>query len=200
MVANMTARFLVAFSALSVLVAGCGAAPQAAPIQVISITPVASPSSAGASGAASRAAAATPATAVIKVYVVGAVLRPGVYSLPPGSRIEDAVKAAGGFVAGADMVQVNLAAKVRDEQEIYVPNVGESAAPRIAPPGSPPLVNINTATSTSMVAALGIPLALARKIVTYRNKNGPYASADDLQKVPVPAADLARIRGAITTR
>ncbi|MGH2366174.1 MAG: SLBB domain-containing protein [Chloroflexota bacterium] len=197
----MTGRFLAVLGTLAVLVAGCGHASRAAPIQVISITPVAGASSAGASTVAtSLAPAATAEAQGIKVYVVGAVARPGVYALPPGSRIEDAVKAAGGFVAGADMVQVNLAAKVRDEQEIYVPTVGEAATAKIAAPGSPALVNINTATSTSMVAALGISLSLARKIVTYRNKNGPYASADDLQKVPVPAAELARIRGTITTR
>ena len=127
------------------------------------------------------------------MYVTGAVARPGVYGLDPDSRVEDAIGAAGGFVDGADMPRVNLAARVRDEQEIFVPRVGEGG-PAVAGSG----VNINTATSTQLRDGLGITSTLASKIVAYRRQHGPFRSVDDLRQVPVPDGDLARIRTQIT--
>ncbi|MHB8617982.1 MAG: helix-hairpin-helix domain-containing protein [Chloroflexota bacterium] len=146
------------------------------------------------------AAATTPASGVaassgMMVYVVGAVARPGVYPLPPGSRVQDAIKAAGGFLPGADMVRVNLAARVRDEEEIFVPLAGQGV-PLSASPGAG--LNVNTAGAARLHSALGISTTLARKIVAYREAHGPFASVDDLSKVPVPSTELNRIRGAIS--
>src|SRR5690349_6621222 len=106
---------------------GCGAEQPA----VVAATPLAS---------RPAAATATPVPAEIRVYVAGAVARPGVYSLGPDSRVEDAVAAAGGFLPGADMVRVNLAARVHDEEEIFVPAIGEPA-----PSPAAKMVNVNTA-------------------------------------------------------
>jgi competence protein ComEA len=130
----------------------------------------------------------------IKVYVTGAVARPGVYGLKPDSRVEDAVSAAGGFVDGADMPRVNLAARVRDEEEIFVPRVGE-AAPAVGTKA----LNINAASSTQLRDTLGISSTLAGRIVSYRRQHGPFRSVEDLKLVPVPDDQLARIRTLVST-
>jgi len=142
----------------------------------------------------SVAPTATPAPPDIRVYVTGAVNKPGVYSLDPDSRVEDAVASAGGFVDGADQVRVNLAARVHDEQEIFVPRVGESE-----PALTAKAVNVNTASSTQLRDGLGISSTLASRIVSYRRQHGPFRSVDDLRQVPVPDADLSRIRPLVTT-
>ncbi|MDE3077352.1 MAG: ComEA family DNA-binding protein [Chloroflexota bacterium] len=172
--------------ASSAILSACGSA--GSELQVVASTPVAT--------RGPQVPTPAPTPAAIKVYVTGAVARPGVYALSPDSRIEDAVAAAGGFVDGADMVRVNLAARVRDEQEIFVPKVGQPAPAEAASAS----VNLNSASATQLHDSLGLSTTLARKIVTFRNKNGPFASVDDLKKVPVPAAQLERIRNAVTTR
>ncbi len=164
------------------LLAGCG--PASSTIQVVA-----------ASAVPSRVApAATAVPAEIRVYVTGAVLHPGVYGLLPESRVEDAIAAAGGFVQGADMPRVNLAARVRDEQEIYVPLVGE-AMPALAAKA----VNINSASASQLRDGLGITSTLANRIVAYRRQHGPFKSVDDLRLVPVPDPDLSRIRSLAST-
>ena len=127
------------------------------------------------------------------MYVAGAVARPGVYALAPDSRVEDAVAAAGGFLPGADMPRVNLAARVRDEEEIFVPKVGE-AEPNLTAKS----VNINSASAAQLRDALAIPAALATRIVSYRRQHGPFRTVDDLRLVPVPDDQLNRIRSRIT--
>jgi competence protein ComEA len=160
--------------------AGCGSTAQSG---VTLATPV-----------ASRSVAPAPTAVVeIKVYVTGEVARPGVYALAADSRVEDAVAAAGGFVAGADMPRVNLAARVRDEEEIFVPKVGE-AAPSLTAKS----VNVNTASATQLRDGLSIPSALASRIVSYRRQHGPFHSVEDLRQVPVPEDQLSRIRSQIT--
>jgi competence protein ComEA len=143
---------------------------------------------------ASRSAAPAPTAVLeIKVYVTGEVARPGVYALAADSRVEDAVAAAGGFVAGADMPRVNLAARVRDEEEIFVPKVGE-ATPSLTAKS----VNVNTASATQLRDGLSIPSSLASRIVSYRRQHGPFHSVEDLRQVPVPEDQLSRIRSQIT--
>lgn len=166
---------------LSMLVFALAACGSPSPVIVVATTAPPLPA---------RTAAPPPE---VVVYVTGAVSRPGVYRLQSNSRVQDAVKAAGGFAPGADMPRVNLAARVRDEEEIFVPRVGE-AAPAL--PAS--AVNINSASATQLRQALGIPSALATKIVAYRRQHGPFSTVDDLRKVPVSDADLQRIRPQIT--
>lgn len=128
------------------------------------------------------------------MYVTGAVARPGVYGLAPDSRVEDAIAAAGGFMPGADMPSVNLAARVKDEEEIFVPKLGEPA-----PNLSVKSMNVNTATAAQLRDGLAIPSALATRIVSYRRQHGPFRTIDDLRLVPVPDDQLSRIRTQITT-
>jgi competence protein ComEA len=170
-------RRLVAWLAPALLLAACGGS---APTLVLP-TVVATTSPAPAASVASRE---------VEVYVIGAVARPGVYSLPPDSRIQDAIAAAGGFSVGADMVRVNLAARVRDEQEIFVPKVGETIPSGLPASG----VDLNSASATQLRTALGLTTTVANKIVSYRRAHGPFNSVDDLRNVPVSDADIERIR------
>jgi competence protein ComEA len=178
----MTGRLLLILGMAAVLSA-CGGSPAAT--QIVAATPV---------PVRSLAPTATAVPPEIKVYVTGAVAKPGVYGLAPDSRVEDAITAAGGFVDGADMPRVNLAARVRDEQEIFVPHIGEAEAGVAAR-----AVNINSATSTQLRDGLSISSTLASRIVSYRRQHGPFRSVDDLRQVPVPDADLTRIRSLVAT-
>jgi competence protein ComEA len=183
MLSGMTVRLLVCLM-LAALLAGCGSPPAT---QVTAATPL-----------PERSLAANPTPAAeIKVYVTGAVAHPGVYALTPDSRVEDAVTAAGGFVDGADQPRVNLAAKVRDEEEIFVPRVGETTPSLVA---GAEAVTINTASATQLRQALGISSTIAGHIVSYRRQHGPFKSVDDLRLVPVSDADLNRIRQLVSTR
>jgi len=139
-----------------------------------------------------RAATATPGP--IKVYVSGAVLHPGVYSVAQDSRLEQALAAAGGPSADADLVQINLAQRICDEQQIYVPAKGEKATPILptlparmgsleAPSTSNRLININTAGVSELDSLPGIGPALAQRIVDYRQANGPFRTIEDIKKV-----------------
>lgn len=125
---------------------------------------------------------ATPAQ--LAVYVTGAVVSPGVYYLPEGSRIEEALQAAGGATADANLNRVNLARRVRDEDQIFVPKVGEESP--LVPPGSyseggP--ININTASTAELEALPGIGPTLAQRIVDYREAHGPFAAIEDVTNV-----------------
>jgi competence protein ComEA len=184
MLPGMAARLLGLFCLILAL-AGCGSAPREA--QVVAATPAPSKISA-------VAPSASLAVVEIRVYVTGAVARPGVYGLTPDSRVEDAIAAAGGFLAGADTPRVNLAARLRDEQEIFVPKVGESV-PNL-PSGA---VNVNSASAAQLREGLGISSTLASRIVAYRRQHGPFKTVDDLRLVPVPDDQLTRIRSQVTT-
>ena len=143
-------------------------------------------------------AAAT--TGLIHVYVSGAVARPAVYELPPGSLIDDAVRAAGGFAAEADTAAVNLAQAAADGMQVHVPVLGElSTTP---PPVSLPagaeattavrmggitiggLININTATQADLEILPGIGPSTAANIIAHREANGPFATIEAIMDVP----------------
>jgi len=125
------------------------------------------------------------------VHVTGAVRRPGVYTLPSGSRVTDAVEEAGGLLPDAVPEQVNLARVVADGEQIHVPDeddpLGQSAP--VAPPASGAvgsaggLVNLNVADATQLDTLPGVGPATAAKIVADREANGPFASVDDLGRV-----------------
>jgi len=145
--------------------------PRPTPIEIIEPTP---------------ALSSTPGK--IGVYVVGAVLNPGVYFLPQGSRVADALEAAGGATEEADLVRVNLAKRVYDEEEIYVPRLGEENPPLLSPLGSSGgqaggKININTATAAELETLPGIGPVLAQRIVDYRKANGPFATIEDIKNV-----------------
>lgn len=125
------------------------------------------------------------------VFVSGAVKQPGVFELPPGSRVEDAVKAAGGFGALADSQKLNLARLVADGEEIEVPR---SQAEAVGIPGSVTApgaggetggtVRLNSATQGELESLPGIGPSLAGRILEYRSRHGAFKRIEDVQQVP----------------
>ncbi len=139
-----------------------------------------------------------PTAAPLTVYVSGAVARPGVYTLPPGSRVRDAIEAAGGFTEEADPDHVNLAQPLADGEHIRVPTRKSEAqrggqrtpTPTVAFP-----VDINTAPAAALEAIPGIGPAIAERIIA----NRPYGSVDDLLRVRgIGPATLEKIRPYVT--
>ncbi|MGI8404963.1 MAG: helix-hairpin-helix domain-containing protein [Thermomicrobiales bacterium] len=156
--------------------------------------------------------------ATVVVQVMGAVASPGVVSLPAGSRLEQAISAAGGLTSDADITQLYLAARVGDGERISVPRkariassspaAGVERAPASNGPGEPvtsktvtvtSLVNINTATSAQLVALPGIGEVLANRIIAYRDSHGPFSSINQLDDVDGISANLVeKLRPLVT--
>lgn len=148
------------------------------------------------------ASAATPPPAAISVSgdsggggrvvvdVSGAVKKPGVYRLSAGSRVEDALRRAGGATHHADLSQVNRAAKLEDGRQILVPlraSAGaDAAATDAAAPGATPSapLNLNTATAEQLDTLDGVGPATAQKILDYRKAHNGFGSVDELDQVP----------------
>lgn len=162
------------------------------------------PSQAASAAPAQLPGAPSPEPAEVLVDVRGAVRHPGVRRLPAGSRVIDAIQAAGGLRAGRGYGAVNLAALVTDGQQVVVgeqqpaPSSGTAAPPA---PGSSGglLVNLNTATEPDLEALDGIGPVLAAQIVAWRTDNGPFQTVDDLLDVSgIGEATLAGIRDQVT--
>jgi competence protein ComEA len=156
------------------------------------VEPVDDPS-AGTPTATGTAAPATPSVgevaetaSTVVVSVVGLVARPGLVTLPPGSRVADAVEAAGGLLPESDPASVNQAAVVADGQQIAVGVPGAAAGPSGASSGAPPggPVDLNTATASDLDALPGIGPVLAQRIVTYREQHGRFTAVEQLDDVP----------------
>ena len=144
--------------------------------------------------------ASAPRSAKLVVDVAGAVRRPGLHRLPPGTRIADAVAAAGGATAKADLAAVNLAAPVADGEQIVVPARGGGAA-GVAGGGAPsptaPL-DLNTASLEQLDALPGIGPATAQKILDYRQAHGPFHSVAELDAVPgIGQGRLEQLKGLV---
>lgn len=148
--------------------------------------------------------------AEVYVDVDGAVVRPGVYRLKDGARVSQAIDAAGGLTAEADVAGLNRASKVADGQKIYVPKVGEQQAVTagggadggaVVTSGTNDtagLVNINTASAAELQTLSGIGPSMAQSIIDERTKNGPFASVDDLMRVSgIGEKKLAKIKDCI---
>ncbi|MCR5719778.1 MAG: ComEA family DNA-binding protein [Lachnospiraceae bacterium] len=113
------------------------------------------------------------------VYVCGAVKNPGVYELPENSRVNDALKAAGGLLPEGDEININLAKPLSDGERIYFPKVSEEG--KI--PQDDGLVDINHASVTQLCTLPGIGESRAGDIVAYRESNGPFKQKEDIMKV-----------------
>ncbi|GAC1565815.1 MAG: hypothetical protein NVS2B2_37310 [Ktedonobacteraceae bacterium] len=126
----------------------------------------------------------------IRVYVVGAVKHPGVYMLASDARVYDLLQAAGGTLPKANLVAINLAAKLSDGQEVYVTQVGEAPPSDVGGvPGTGvgntnnQLVNINTASVEELSQNLHISKTSAQAIVDYRTQHGNFSNVDELVQV-----------------
>jgi competence protein ComEA len=152
--------------------------------------------------ASASAPAAAASSALLVVDVEGAVLRPGIIELPAGSRVADAVDAAGGYTTEADLsaaaAQVNLAAVLRDGQQIVVPTVGAPAAAGSGTGTAGGLVNLNSAGPDALDALPGIGPVTVQRIVAARSEQA-FSSLDDLvtRKV-ITKAQLDKIRDLVT--
>jgi competence protein ComEA len=147
------------------------------------------------------AASARPRAAPgLVVDVEGAVRRPGLVHLSPGSRVADAVARAGGTTRKADRTGVNLAAPVSDGQQVVVPrrgSVGSSPAGAGGAPASGPL-SLSSATAEQLDALPGVGPVTAQKIVDYRTQHGAFHSVDELDAISgIGPARIADLRGLV---
>lgn len=138
--------------------------------------------------------------------VVGKVVRPGLVRVPDGSRVADALAAAGGALPGTDLVTLNLARRVADGEQLLVgvaPPPGQSAdgasPPAGAATGGPaaasPLVNLNTATLEQFDTLPGVGPVTAQRIMDWRAAHGRFTSVDQLREVNgIGAARFARLK------
>ena len=122
----------------------------------------------------------TEDTAYIFVYVCGAVNREGVYELPRGSRVYQAIEAAGGFREDAEARNVNQAEVVEDEERIYVPVIGEEVQMDSEKDGK---VNINNASKEELMTLPGVGESRAESIIKYREEVGMFQTIEDIMQV-----------------
>jgi competence protein ComEA len=181
-------RVLVLVAAVVVLIAGYVAwrsRPRAEPV--------------GPAGPAvpSVSAGAAASGGTIVVAVQGRVARPGLYHLPAGSRVADALAAAGGALPGVDLSYVNPARRLTDGELLLV---GATPPPDQAGPGVPGgKVDLNSATVTQLDTLPGVGPALAQRIVDYRTAHGGFRSVDELRKVQgIGDAKFAELKDLVT--
>ncbi|MEN9881986.1 MAG: hypothetical protein RI916_413 [Actinomycetota bacterium] len=135
----------------------------------------------------------------IFVDVTGAVNTPGVYTLTASSRVIDAIKAAGGSAAGADLSTINLARVLADGEQIYVDAaITNSKGVRVSTSKRSGPININRATVGDFDSLDGIGPVIANRIIAYRKTHGPFITIEDLQKVSgIGAAKFSQIKSKI---
>ena len=147
----------------------------------------------------------SPEQDLITVDVKGAVKSPGIYDLPVGSRVHDAVQKAGGLTEQADRKSLNLAQKVSDEALVYVPTKGEETASQQAASGTSPStskdkkVNLNKASLEELKQVKGLGGKRAQDIIDHREANGKFKSVDELKKVSgIGAKTIEKLKDYVT--
>lgn len=128
------------------------------------------------------AAEVSPQAAKLVVHVAGEVMTPGVYELEAGSRVRDAIAAAGGQRDGADLDALNLAATISDGEKVLVPRKGEPLAEAAPTPGVSK-VALNTATAAQLESLPGVGPVLAQRIIEFRQRKGKFTSVRQLLEV-----------------
>jgi competence protein ComEA len=136
----------------------------------------------GGSGGASFSV--TGAGGGVVVDVTGAVRSPGVYRMPAGSRVEDAIARAGGATPGAALEAINRAARLADGQQVVVPNRAPGGGAAVAPGGEEGPISLGTATAEQLEEIEGIGPVTAGDIIAFRDEHGGLSSVDQLDQVP----------------
>ena len=168
-----------------------------------------------------------PTPLTVRIHVAGAVVRPGVYIVSSSARVVDAVTAAGGATSNADLERINLAQKIVDTEQVFVPfrssrTTKVTVSPRLRPSrttvptsvpavpgavpiiGAPittlsPLINLNSATSDQLDTLPGVGPSTAKAIISYRTRKGPFGKVEDLLNVPgIGPAKVGAIRDQVT--
>ena len=168
-----------------------------------------------------------PTPLTVRIHVAGAVVRPGVYTVSSSARVVDAVTAAGGATSRADLERINLAQKIVDTEQVFVPfrstnTTKVTVSPRLRPSrttvptsvpavpgavpsiGAPittlsPLINLNSATSDQLDTLPGVGPSTAKAIISYRTRKGPFGKVEDLLNVPgIGPAKVGAIRDQVT--
>ena len=147
----------------------------------------------------------SPEQDLITVDVKGAVKSPGIYDLPVGSRVHDAVQKAGGLTDEADSKSLNLAQKISDEALVYVPTKGEEAASQQTASGmtastsKEKKVNLNKASLEELKQVKGLGGKRAQDIIDHREANGKFKSVDELKKVSgIGAKTIEKLKDYVT--
>ena len=140
---------------------------------------------------------------LITVDVKGAVKSPGIYDLPVGSRINDAVQKAGGLTDNADSKSINLAQKISDESLVYVPTKGEDTSQATQSNASNSKenkkVNLNKASLEELKQVKGLGAKRAQDIIDHRDTNGKFKSVDELKKVSgIGAKTIEKLKDYVT--
>jgi competence protein ComEA len=158
-----------------------------------------------------EAPSSAPPPAVLYVSVTGLVHKPGLVRLPPGSRVADAIEAAGGAAKAADLTGLNLAQPLTDGDSVVVggtpaapaagtvagPGRSKAAVPGVTagPTGSPTLVDLNTADQPALESLPGVGPVMASNILAWRTEHGAFTSVEQLQEIsgigPARYAQLA---------
>lgn len=146
-----------------------------------------------------------PTPAPITVDVSGAVAQPGVYHLPVGSRVEDAIGAAGGLLENAYAETINLAMPLNDGTKVLIPAIPEqeTVSDKVTNPNPAPsvstLININTASSDQLQELPGIGESKAQAIIDYRESYGPFSAIEQVMNVSgIGPATFERLKDLIT--
>lgn len=138
-----------------------------------------------------------PAVVDLVVQIDGAVIRPGLYHFPPGTRVTDALAVAGGPSPGADLSSLNRARILRDGEHLVIP---QRAAPG-ASTASAGRLDLNTATAPDLEVLPGIGPVLAARIIAYRSAHGPFQRVEDLLQVEgIGPKLLERLRGQLVVQ
>lgn len=162
----------------------------------------------------SAAAGSDSSTAQLGVDVIGAVQQPGLYFFPPEARVNDAIKAAGGFAPDADRDAINLATRLKDEQQLRVPRINDTLVsaptnqttiPDMAVPAQPvgmttatEQVDLNRADAATIATLPRIGPVMAQRIVDYRTTHGPFQSIDQLLDIDgIGAATIEALRNQV---
>lgn len=148
-----------------------------------------------------RAVASPPIPALLVVHLSGEVIMPGVYQLPVGARIDDALKAAGGATDSGDIQRLNLAARLADGQQIVVPRRINPimASFSSSPSPTPGRINLNVAGVAELDQLPGVGPVTAQRIVAYREQHGPFSRVEQLREAKlVNAPTFEKIKELVT--